>query len=80
MATVTVDTLAAVHRLRDAGYDEQQAEVIVRVIGDAQDQLVTREHFDAKIGLVEARINLVQWMNGFILAFLVAIFVKLFIH
>ena len=49
MATVTFDTLAAVHRLRDAGYDEPQAEAIVRVISDAQGQLVTRVHFDARI-------------------------------
>ena len=43
MATVTFDTLAAIHRLRDA-----------------QNQLVTQEYLDAKIGLVEARINLLQ--------------------
>ena len=73
MGKVPINTLAAVHRLRDAGYDEQQAEVIVRVIGDAQDQLVTREHFDSKIAIL-------HWSNGFILAFLVAIFVKIFIH
>ena len=57
-----------------------KTEVFVRVNGDAQDQLVTREHFDAKIGLVEARINLLQWMLGFVLAFQAAIFAKKFIH
>lgn len=35
MATVTFDTLEAVRRLKEAGYEEKQAEAIVRVIGQA---------------------------------------------
>lgn len=57
MATVTFDTLEAVRRLKEAGYEEKQAEAIVRVIGQAQDRLVTTDHFDS-------RFTLLQWMIG----------------
>lgn len=70
MSAVTFDTLEAVKRLRDAGYDEKQAEAIVRVIGDAQERLVTKEHFDS-------RFNLLQWMVGFNLALSLAVLWKL---
>jgi hypothetical protein len=69
MTAVTFDTLEAVKRLRDAGYDEKQAEAIVRVIGDAQERLVTKEHFDG-------RFNLLQWMVGFNLALTLAVLWK----
>lgn len=58
MATVAFDTLAAVRRLREAGYDEQRAGVIGRVIGETQNQLVAQEHFDSGF-------TLLQWMPGF---------------
>ena len=45
---ITFDTLDATKRLREAGFDEKQAETVVRVLSDAQSNLVTREHFDAK--------------------------------
>lgn len=73
MTAVSFDTLAAVHRLRDAGYEEKQAEAIIRVIGDAQDQLVTREHFDG-------RFTLLQWMLAFNLGLSLLILGKLFLH
>ncbi len=48
MSILTFDTLEATRRLRDAGFDEKQAETVVRVLSDAQDRLVTSEHFDTK--------------------------------
>lgn len=78
MSTVTFDTLDAARRLRDAGFDEKQAETVVRVLSEAQDALATksdltslREHFDAKFALV-------QWMLGVVLALAVANFGKQF--
>ncbi len=73
MGAITFDTLAAVQRLREAGYEEKQAEAIVRVIGDSQDQLVSREHFDA-------RFTLLQWMVGFNLVLSLLVLSKLFLH
>lgn len=61
MSTISFDTLDATRRLRDAGFDEKQAETVVRVLADAQGQLVTREHFDAEI-------KLLRWMVGASLA------------
>ena len=49
MSTLTFDTLEATRRLRNAGFDEKQAETVVRVLSDAQDRLVTSEHFDTKL-------------------------------
>ena len=69
MASVTFDTLDATRKLRDAGFDEKQAETVVRVLADAQSNMVTREHFDTKFALL-------QWMLTAVLALVIAIFVK----
>lgn len=56
MSAVPFDTLDFTHRLREAGFDEKQAEVVVRVLADAQNQLVTREYLDTKLESMEARL------------------------
>jgi hypothetical protein len=71
MSAITFGTLEFTRRLKDAGFDEKQAEVVVRVLADAQANLVTKEHFDAKF-------NLLQWMLAFNLAFTMAILWKVF--
>ena len=55
MATVTFDALDATRKLRDAGFDEKQAETVVRVLAASQESLITREHFDAKFAVIEAK-------------------------
>jgi hypothetical protein len=62
--------------LREAGFDEQQAEAVVRVLSDAQSNLVTREHFDAKFSVVEAKMDKLQWMLAAVLAVAIANFAK----
>lgn len=57
MSTITFDTLEFTRKLREAGFDEKQAETVVRVIADAQGTLVTREHFDARMASTDARIE-----------------------
>ena len=76
MATITFDTLDATRKLRDAGFDEKQAEAVVRVLSDAQSGLVTREHFDAKFSVIEAKFDKLQWMLAAVLALAVANFAK----
>ncbi|WP_298233016.1 hypothetical protein [uncultured Azohydromonas sp.] len=76
------DVLDATRRLRDAGFDEQQAETLVRVLADAQPGLVTREHFDARIEQLEARLEAkltpVKWGMGLVVAGVAAQLVKTF--
>lgn len=66
MTSITFNTLAFTKRLQEAGFDEKQAETVVNVLVEAQDNLVTRDHFDARLDVTEARIegrlNLIQWM------------------
>lgn len=58
MTTLTFDTLDATRRLRDAGFDEKQAESVVRVLSESQERLVTREHFDSKLESLEQRMTI----------------------
>ena len=78
MTTVTFDTLDAMRRLRDAGFDEKQAESVVRVLSDAQSNLVTREYFDARMGVFDAKFDKMTWMIGVLIAIAVANFAKQF--
>ena len=72
MTTIAFDTLDATRKLREAGFDEKQSETVVRVLADAQSNLVTREHFNAKFALV-------QWMLGINLALTMAVLWKVFV-
>jgi len=80
MGTITFDTLEFTRKLRDAGFDEKQAETVVRVMAEAQGALVTREHFDIKIELLRAENAHTRWMLGIgiVIALAVANFAKQF--
>ena len=78
MTTITFDTLEFTRKLRDAGFDEKQAETVVRVIADAQGTLVTRDHFDAKIEILRLENSHTRWMLGAVLAVALANFAKQF--
>lgn len=89
MGTITFDTPNFTRRLRDAGFDEKQAEVVVRVLSDAQSGLVTRDHFDTRIRetelkleakLAETKADLIRWVVGvgvLQLTFIAALLLKL---
>lgn len=75
MSTITFDTLEATRKLRDAGFDEKQAEAVVRVLSDTQNQLVTREYLDGKLQTLEMRLTIklgamLAVMGGVIIAVL----------
>lgn len=78
MTTVTFDTLEFTRKLRDAGFDEKQAEAVVRVLAEAQGGLVTVEHFDAKIDLLRIENSHTRWMLGAVLGLAIANFAKQF--
>ncbi len=71
MSSVTFDTLTFTRKLQEAGFDEKQAETVVRVLADSQQNLVTREHFDAET-------KLTRWMVGATLAGVVSLILKAF--
>lgn len=87
MTTITFNTLVFTRRLQEAGFDEKQAETVVNVLADAQENLVSREHFDARLDVVDARLdvvearingrlNLIQWMLAVVVIVEVMPFLK----
>lgn len=82
MSTITFDTHEFVVKLRAAGFDEKQAEAVIRVVSESQSNLVSREHFDSKIELLEtkfeAKFDKLFWMMGILIAIAAANFAKQF--
>lgn len=75
MGTVTFDTLKFANRLKDGGVPEAQAEAeaLAVALAEAMDnQIATKRDTDK----LDARLNLVQWMIGFNLAFTMAVLWK----
>ena len=60
MNAATFDTYAAAKRLRDAGFDERQAEAAVSMVRDAagadREQLATKADLDALESRVDAKL------------------------
>ncbi len=94
MATITFDTLKFVRRLKEAGFNEQQAEAL----SDAQKESLTEiieDRLAAKKDLkeleltlkadlktlemkMEGELRLIKWMMGFVLAGIAALILKSF--
>ena len=77
MASITFDSLKLSDKLKTAGFTAEQAEAVVRVIAEAQDELVTKKDLDIALAPLKADINLLKWMVGFVLAGIVGILLKL---
>ncbi|WP_058554464.1 hypothetical protein [Thiohalocapsa sp. ML1] len=80
MATVTFDTLELVDKLKSAGFVQEQAEAVVRVIADAQEDLVTRAYLDQalqrELSPIRTEIAVLKWMMGVAIGGLVALIIK----
>ena len=84
MATVTFDTLELVDKLKSAGFVQEQAEAVVRVIADAQQDLVTRAYLDhalqrefaSQLGPIRTELAVLKWMMGVVIGGLVALIIK----
>ena len=76
MATVTFDTYDFVVKMKEAGFDEKQAEAVVRMVSLSQSELVTNLHFDMKIekelAPIKAELLVIKWMMGVLIAIAVA--------
>ncbi len=88
MATITFDMLEMVDKLKMAGFDQKQAEAVVRVITETQNTLVSNSTLDSRLKETELRLeakisdikyDLIKWIAGMLLAQagLVAALVKL---
>ena len=77
MSTITFDSLKLSDKLKTAGFTAEQADAVVRVIAEAQDELVTKKDLDIALAPLKADINLLKWMMGFVLAGIVGILLKL---
>jgi len=83
MATVTFDTLELVTKLKNAGFADEQAECVVRVISDAQQDLVSRDYLDnalqRELAPVRTELAVLKWMTGIVIGGVVALIIKTFL-
>ncbi|HIJ97074.1 MAG TPA: DUF1640 domain-containing protein [Desulfuromonadales bacterium] len=80
MSTITFDTHLFVRRLKDAGFDEKQAESLSEAMRAAIDEseLVTKKDFQIELAPIKADLNLLKWMLGALIAMTIANFAKQF--
>jgi hypothetical protein len=64
MATITFDTHKFIRRLREAGFEEAQAEAVADAFQNAQEEAlpITRDYLDSR--LLELENRLVKWGIG----------------
>jgi hypothetical protein len=83
MTTITFDTLRLVDRLKSAGIPPEQAEAVVRVIAESQDELVTREQLDSSLARelapIRTELAVLKWMTGVVIGGIVALIIKAFL-
>lgn len=89
MTIITFDTLHLVDKLKSAGIPQKQAEVVIRVIAEAQDQLVTKDDLKSALDDVINPIKIdlailktdslaIKWMMGILMAGVMFIVIKTF--
>ena len=80
MATITFDTHLFVRKLKEAGFDEKQAESLSEAMRAAIDEseLVTKKDFALELAPIKADLNLLKWMIGALIAMTIANFAKQF--
>jgi len=82
MATITFDTLKLVDKLKAAGFQQDQAEAVVRVVAEAQDELVTKAYLDSALekalGPIRTDQAVFKWMMGVLLAGVISLVLKAF--
>ncbi|MDO9394355.1 MAG: DUF1640 domain-containing protein [Methylotenera sp.] len=78
MTAVTFDTHKFVQRLKEAGFDEKQAEGLTEAMRAAIDEseLVTNKDLQIALAPISADLNLLKWMMGALIAVAIANFAK----
>ena len=79
MSASAFDTLAYTKRLRAAGVPEAQAEAQAEALAAAiTSELVTKHDLSEAVLKLEGKMNVMQWMLGFIVALVVTILFRVF--
>ncbi len=72
MSTIAFDTLKFVRKLKEAGFEEKQAEAVADAFRDAQSegQPITREYFDIRLKaeIDASKADMIKWIAGLLLA------------
>ena len=76
MTRVTFDTLELVDKLKAAGFPPEQAEAVVRAIGEAQSTLVTKADLEQALAPLRTDLTVLKWMMGMILAGVMSLVLK----
>ena len=87
MATITFDSLKISDKLKASGFTAEQAEAVVRVIAETQDELATKKDLDVALAplktdlaVLRAEVTQIKWMLGFVIGGLIAVLAKLLSH
>ena len=87
MSTITFDSLKLSDKLKTAGFTADQAETVVRVIAEAQDDLVTKKDLDSALAplridlaVLKTEISQIKWMLGFVIAGIAAVLARVLSH
>jgi hypothetical protein len=87
MATITFDSLRIADKLKTAGFTAEQAEAVVRVIVETQDELVTRNDLNSALSplrtdlaVIKAEMTQIKWLQGLVIGGIVAILAKVLSH
>lgn len=80
MATIAFDTLQLVDKTKAAGFSPEQAESVVRAIGEAQEALVTKTYLDhtleRTLAPLRTDLTVLKWMMGVLLAGVMSLILK----
>lgn len=78
MSSITFGTHRFVRRLREAGFDEKQAEALTEAMRSAIDEseLVTKKDLQIELAPVRADLTMLKWMSGLVLGGIVTLIVK----
>ncbi|MEA3643347.1 MAG: hypothetical protein VBE63_25925 [Lamprobacter sp.] len=68
MASVTFDTFKLVDRLKAAGFADDQAATIVRIISESQEELLTKQDLQLELAPLKSDLAVLKWMTGLMLA------------
>lgn len=78
MATITFDSLKLSDKLKTAGFTPEQAEMVVRVIAEAQDELITKKDLEIALSPLKSDLLVLKWAVGLNTALGLLILGKLF--
>ena len=78
MATITIDSLKLSDKLKLVGFTSDQAEAVVPVIAEAQDDLITKKDLDIALSPLRSDLMVIKWAVGLNAALCLLILGKLF--